>query len=324
MPITIKKISKGTRKISQTEQLQRINAETGFGPFNPMLAAEAELGNITYPIYASPKHNGVRGCVQNGVLLGRSLKPIPNLHTQTLFSHGLLNGLEGELVVGAFNDENVFVNSQSGVGTVEGTPAVKWYIFDQYDPHAVFNLRLATVQFRVSMLAHPDIEMIPYKLLNSDEELEAYSEEVVAQGYEGLVLRKPTARYKTGRSTDKEQGFMRYCGWLKSEAKVLRFEEGQINNNESTINELGFKKKSSHKANKVGSGRSGKMVVQDLKTGLIHKMPVPTVKLQDETWQHPEKYVGELSHYKFKPPVKAGGLPRFPQHLGFRSPDDMS
>jgi len=47
-------------------------------------------------------------------------------------------------------------------------------------------------------------------------------------------------------------------------------------------------------------------------------------ELQKRVWSFQEQYIGQIAHYKFKPPVKAGGKPRFSQYEGLRHPDDMS
>jgi len=295
--------------------------------FNPMLAAEGVLGKIKYPQWALPKQNGVRGGLQNGSLLARSLKPIPNIHTRQTYEPIPHNGMEGELVVGPFDAEDVFTASTSGVMSVHGTPDVHWYMFDLIDKTLPFSHRyekLSRLVESTQASGRTDLSMIPHRIIHNDDELQEYASQVLSQGYEGLVLRGPGVKYKNGRATADEQSFMRFCPWIRGEAVILGIEEGEINLNPSVVNELGFKKKSSHKANKIGSGMAGAFVCKDLKTGIEHKMPVPTVALQKDVWTNPNKYLSKIAHYKFKPAVKPGGKPRFPQYEGLRDPRDMS
>lgn len=294
--------------------------------WNPLLAGEGVLGSIDYKngIIAMPKLNGVRGLNQNGVLVPRSLKVMRNLHTRKLFSLPALANLDGELVVGDFADEEVFVVSTSGVGAVEGTPDVFWYVFDYFHPTAPFKERLKLRDAAVGVAAHPNVLLVPWIVVHDDAEMDGYAKLCLSQGYEGIVLKDPNATYKEGRSSAKEGIFLRYCPWFTGEARILGFAEGKVNLNPSVVNELGYKKKSSHQENKVGSGRAGAFTVKDLKTGLTFNMPVPSVKLQEEVMAHPERFLEHLAHYKCKPPVKKGGKPRFPQFLGLRDPDDMS
>lgn len=296
------------------------------GEFNPMLAAEGVLGQIDYSqggMLVLPKHNGVRGANQMNVLVARSLKPIPNLHTRKLFGDPVFRGGEGELVVGDPFDEEVFTVSTSGVMSRDGTPDVTWYIFDWYDPQRPFENRIEIAHHLVGEINHPNVKAVPYHLIYSDEELVELSDMYLAMGFEGVVLRHPKARYKTGRSTAKEQGFLRFCPWHRDEGRIVAISEGEVNLNPSVKNELGYLKKSSHKDNKVGSGRAGAVTVL-WKDGIEFNMPVPTVKLQDEVMKNPEKFLGQMVKFKFKPPVKIGGKPRFPQWEGLRSPLDMS
>lgn len=52
-------------------------------PINPMLATAVEnLDVLKYPVLVSPKLDGIRCLIIDGVAMSRSLKPIPNKHVQ--------------------------------------------------------------------------------------------------------------------------------------------------------------------------------------------------------------------------------------------------
>lgn len=297
------------------------------GSFKPMLAAEYVLGQWDYSqshLLVSPKLNGVRGANQHGSLLARSLKLIPNHHTRAKFGGTGLHGCEGELVVGPYDDEEVFTASTSGVMSIDGKPDVSWYLFDMYHPTWPLEQRIRALHQVWDSQGLEDVGVVPYFTVVSDEQLQELANTALAEGYEGLVLRHPNAVYKQGRSTASEGGFMRFCPWFRSEATILEVLEGYVNTNESKKNELGYLKKSLSKAGMVGSGRAGSIAVKDTKTGICFNMPVPTVKLQEEMWAHQGLFVGKICKYKFKPAVNIGGKPRFPQWEGLRHPDDMS
>lgn len=300
------------------------------GSFNPHLASEGLLGAIHYPKVALPKLNGVRGLNQEGRLIARSLKPIPNIYTRKRYSYPQLSGLDGELVVGDYFDEEVFTISTSGVMSIEGTPNVAWHVFDIYHPTLPYLDRLERRREVVEASGVAGIEIIPHCIITCDDHLVTINEECLEAGYEGVVLRDPNAPYRTGRGSSLTECFLRYCPWHTGEAIIIGIEEGEINNNPSVLNELGFLKKSTHKHNMVGSGRAGAFCVRDLKTNIEFKMPVPTDKLQQEVWDHKDEWLGKIVKYKFRPPVKKGGKPRFPQvdqtciYVGIRSPLDMS
>jgi DNA ligase 1 len=49
--------------------------------FKPMLAVDCgDVNALRFPLFASPKLDGVRAVVMNGGLMSRSLKPIPNVN----------------------------------------------------------------------------------------------------------------------------------------------------------------------------------------------------------------------------------------------------
>ena len=56
-------------------------------PFKPMLAAAVEdVSTLAFPLIASPKLDGIRCIVRNGVAYSRSNKPIRNRHIQQCIS----------------------------------------------------------------------------------------------------------------------------------------------------------------------------------------------------------------------------------------------
>ena len=72
--------------------------------FKPMLAAPVtDIELLNYPVLASPKLDGIRCVVIDGVAYSRSLKPIPNEEIQKFFSSGKYDGFDGELICGPHN-----------------------------------------------------------------------------------------------------------------------------------------------------------------------------------------------------------------------------
>lgn len=69
--------------------------------FKPTLAVNADFTKIQYPVYASPKLDGIRCSIVDGKALSRTLKQIPNKHIFNQLSTTDLNGLDGELIIGS-------------------------------------------------------------------------------------------------------------------------------------------------------------------------------------------------------------------------------
>ena len=95
-------------------------------PFKPMLASPFDEALLKFPVLASPKLDGVRAIVRDGVVLSRALKPIPNKWVQQRFSH--LEHFDGELIVGASNHPDVLRTTTSGVIFAPSCFATTWAV----------------------------------------------------------------------------------------------------------------------------------------------------------------------------------------------------
>ena len=81
--------------------------------FKVMLATDAELDKLRFPLLASPKLDGIRAYVRDGVVYSRSNKPIPNKWVQEQFK--MLDHADGELIVGYANSSTVYRDTVSHV-----------------------------------------------------------------------------------------------------------------------------------------------------------------------------------------------------------------
>ena len=97
--------------------------------FKPMLATDADLTKLRFPLLASPKLDGVRAVVRGGVVYSRSNKPIPNKYVQELFSG--YEHFDGELIVGLPHSKTVYRDTVSHVMSNDKRDFdVKFYVFD--------------------------------------------------------------------------------------------------------------------------------------------------------------------------------------------------
>lgn len=295
--------------------------------FRPMLAATVEpdtdLRRLPYPLLASPKLDGIRAVVRNGVVLSRSLKPIPNKWVQRLFGNEDLEGLDGELIVGQPSAPDVFAKTSSGVMSVEGEPDVRFWVFDCLAGSSFgFENRLEDAKQAVRR-GPGQVSVVAHKLVHDEAELLAYEAANLLAGYEGVMLRDPNGTYKFGRSTLKEAGLLKLKRFSDSEAEVIGFVEQLHNANEATVNKLGYQERSSKKAGMVGAGKLGALQVRDVKTGVEFEIGTGFNDEQRQAiWASQKTYRGRLVKYKFL----AHGVvdkPRHPVFLGFRDRRDM-
>jgi DNA ligase-1 len=292
----------------------------------PLLAAVAPA-KLTFPLYVSPKLDGIRALCRNGSVLSRALKPIPNHHIQDTLSRKAFHGLDGELVVGPPSAPNAMQVTSSGVMSREGKPEFTYWVFDYWhDLGSTWDSRWATLRVDVPLLEelYPFVKLVPHRIVASEEELLAYEAVCLEQGYEGVMLRHPEGLYKYGRSTAREQYLMKLKRFVDSEAEIIDFDPKFHNANEQTRDERGYAKRSSHKENLVALDTLGALFVRDLKTNQTFRIGTGfDDELRWHIWKNRKKYLKAIVTYKSFP----GGVkdaPRFPVFKAFRDRRDMS
>src|SRR5688572_20089909 len=170
--------------------------------FRPMLAVNATESDVQYPVIVTPKVDGIRGVVLNGKLRSRTLERFPNKFAEQRFSRPELEGLDGELAIGPPTAQDLCRRTGGALSSPDGEPDVTFYVFDHFGwPNEAY------IDRRPRFSVDPQhVEVLPSMLVENRQELLAYEKEMLKQGYEGLILRSPTGKYKYGRSTLKEQG----------------------------------------------------------------------------------------------------------------------
>ena len=278
--------------------------------FRPMLACDTNLDELRWPKLASPKLDGVRAIVRDGFVYSRSNKPIPNAHVQRTFGH--LEHHDGELIVGSPTSKTCYRDTVSGVMSRDGTPLVTFHVFDHVEvPVATYIHRAKRIR------AGKFIIKLQQTLVRDLDELLAMEEDVLAAGYEGLILRSPDAPYKNGRSTVKEGFLLKLKRFVDDEAVVIGFEERMHNGNEAVVSELGRTKRSSHQAGKSGRGDLGALVVRGCGGSEFNIGTGFNDAERAAIWDDRDRYLGRIAKFKHFP-VGAKELPRHPVFLGWR------
>lgn len=283
--------------------------------FKPMLASPAETEKLKYPLLASPKLDGIRAAVVGGQLLSRTLKPIPNQHVRRQLNASWLNGLDGELIVGSPTSKTCYLDTSSGVMSHDGIPEFTYWVFDRWDMNAPYRDRLRALE---GIAPHVRIARLPQQEILDHDALLRYEEEMLAYGYEGLILRSPDSPYKFGRSTAREGYLLKLKRFADSEAEILGIVEEMHNTNEATKDELGRTKRSKAQAGLVGKGTMGALKVRDIHHGWEFEIGTGfTAAQRAQAWK-----VGSIVKYKYFP-VGMLNVPRHPVYLGPRSKLDM-
>ena len=305
----------------------------------PMLAAKAtdeqiqKLFDTNGLMIGSPKLDGVRCTIQNGKAYSRSLKLIRNKYVQSELSDAVLEGLDGELIVGSPTAPDVYRTTTSAVMRESGTPSFTFWAFDNVNmPTKNYRQRLTKLRARAKVWSSDfvlSIIVIPVEILEAVDiedmsQLRVYEKACLDAGFEGVILRDGSGRYKHGRSTAKEGGLIKVKRFSDSEATILGMEEQMKNNNEKKINELGRSQRSSHKENKVPMGTMGALVCKDASTGIQFNIGTGfTDEVRDQLWKYKDGLIGQIVKYKYFD-IGVKDAPRHPVYLGLRDKSDMS
>jgi DNA ligase 1 len=285
-------------------------------PFKVMLACDADLTKLRFPLYASAKLDGIRATVRGGTVYSRKNKLIPNAYVQEQLGH--LTHFDGELTVGEPTSKSVYRDTMSHVMSKDKEDFdLRFYVFDHVEWLG------AAFTHRAKLLEEgPMVHVLPQQLIHNMDELLAFETAMLEQGYEGLILRDPSAPYKQGRSTVKEGYLLKLKRFQDDEAVIVGLQERMHNANAATVDETGHTKRSSHAENKIGRGDLGALVVRmgdiefNIGTGFDDA-------LRAEIWANQSSYLGKIVKFKHFT-IGSKDAPRFPVFLGFRDARDMS
>lgn len=300
----------------------------------PMLAAKATdeelqaLFKRGHSFLLSPKIDGIRALVVNGQLVSRTMKPIRNYHTQSLFGRPELEGLDGELVVGNPWDKNLMQQTSSGVMSYDGRPDVRYHVFDTWDSSAVFHHRLDWVRKLTTSAGWTTVEYVNHTIAHSYEYLMKMEEQYLSQGYEGVMLRRLDGPYKQNRSTLKEAYLVKVKRFVDGEAIITGAEPLYRNLNEATMDERGYTKRAHCTDGKVADKLLGAIFVTDCESGSSFSIGSGFTELQRrqiwDIWEENPKHLkGKLVKYKHFKNAGVKDAPRHPIFLGFRDAEDM-
>jgi DNA ligase 1 len=282
----------------------------------PLLATKAEFDKIQYPVLATPKLDGIRCLMVDGVAMSRSMKPIPNQYVQEQLKG--LHGLDGELMInGDFN------SVMSGIMSQDGEPDFTFHVFDSFTAEGGYEERLGDKSMSDAEWWRLQVQVLYPTEISNEKELLVYLEDCLTKGYEGVMIRQPDGRYKFGRSTVKEGILLKIKKFFDDEAELLEIIEAQHNLNEQDYDELGYSKRSSCKENLVPAGTAGSLVVKwNNKEFRVGFGPGFTDEKKQWIWDHSCYLIGQLVKFSYQE-LSKDGIPRFGKMLEIRHPDDL-
>lgn len=296
----------------------------------PLLAVNADdISKLSFPCLVTQKLDGIRAMCLNGELLSRSFKPIKNERMRQLLTELLPNGSDGELMTeGTFQATTSAVMTSKNSENFDKPFQFYWFDYVKNDPNKPYSERMQDmkeyIEAHPQMMKHKQIKIMPLfpKQIENAEELLEYEKDMLEQGFEGVMIRKPSGRYKMGRSTLKEGILLKLKQFSDAEGTVIGMTELLHNTNEKTTSATGHSVRSSKKEGKTQSGKMGALVVKtqqgiefSLGSGFTDEQRV-------DYWNKSEDLIGKHVKYKFFV-MGSKTCPRFPVFVGFRDSDDL-
>lgn len=286
--------------------------------FKPLLAytvKDAEA--LRYPVLVSPKLDGIRCVIHNDQPVSRTLKPIPNRFIQSEL--GFYPPFDGELMVGDPLDPAAFNKSTSGIMSHDGEPDFTYWVFDYVEAgflHMSFETRI--LMAKETIKHWPRARLVPHTKVHNATELMRLEAHYVGLGYEGVMVRVPWGTYKFGRSTESQGLLGKVKRFEDTEGTIVGYEELMHNENEATINNLGYQERSTAQAGQIPGGTLGALIVSH--PDWEDTFGIGTGFTADERftlWQIRDTLKGQSVKFKHQP-AGAKDRPRFPSYLGLR------
>lgn len=189
-----------------------------------------------------PKYDGIRCQIlevhdaqtKNDVKLGRVVRTrtctrsglyIVNNYVRSLLDT-LPIGLDGELVaVDSEGKELPFSQTTSALASVDGQPKFQYIVYDyinDYNAWQTYEQRMLGLAYQLQHCDYEWLKMTKSWQVESEQDLNAIVESLIAEGYEGAIIRRTDMLPLPGRSTNKKPAVMRIKSWADCEAKIVR------------------------------------------------------------------------------------------------------
>lgn len=298
-------------------------------PFSPMLAPNQQpnLDELVYSLIASHKIDGIRMIVKDGKLLTRSLKPIMNANLQKRFSFlAEWSQKNNTILDGELYSPSISFPDLSGMCRGfenELIDDLKFYCFDRIISENFdepYNKREKGIQPILDLFNPEFITKVKSYVVNNAQEVKDLFEKVIADKFEGLILRSLDGRYKFSRATLKEGLIFKVKPFVTFDAKITGVEQStEVNEDaEKKINELGRSVTSKKKDDRHTILKASAFWVE------YEGKPLKvTLAMTDDekidVWINRAGLIGKTIEYKgMKIGMKDGGVPRHPVMIRFR------
>lgn len=302
------------------EMLDRLREETcpEVGVPRPMLATALEdkdLDGLQFPLFGSPKIDGYRGLFWKGKIYARSgkLHPCPAVQAMARkMREANLPDLDGELIVPGES----FNTGGGKLRRLDYTGPVGFLVYDLLNDGLPFLNRWELYSHLDKV---PGLEYVTQVWLENKTQLLDFENACLAGGFEGVVVRKPSALYKHGRGTLRDQIMLKLKRFHTAEARVLELLPRMHNENPQETSPLGYAERSSAKEGLLETNILGRIKVQGLNgpfKGQVFHIGTFDGLTEDDKIQElrNQTLLGKVITYKYFP-TGAKDRPRHPVYL---------
>lgn len=296
----------------------------------PLLAEKLDnVARLRFPVFATPKLDGIRCLKIKNEVVSRTFKPIRNKKIYELLSKYLPENADGEIMLdGTFQDVTSAVMKVSGTENFDKPFTFYWFDYVKDDSKKPYLERIEDMKKYIEenpeIMKHEQMKIVPLFPIEikNKEELSQYEAKCLEENFEGVMVRSGKGIYKMGRSTVREGILLKIKRFNDAEAVITECIEGEHNDNEKELDAFGMSKRSSKKDGKISNGMLGAFLVINDKN---QKFKIGTGMDHSERrrfWDEREQLIGKYVKYKYFE-IGSRDAPRFPTFMGIRSLDDM-
>jgi DNA ligase-1 len=289
--------------------------------FKPLKSATPPLGHkFNFPLLGSPKIDGIRIYVDNGVAkIATSLKLVPNRDWREKLSNHRYDFIDGESINGEPFGEGNSVMSRSSTGTMTeyGCYDMSLYVFDQAQyTNEPYYKRLERAAKVVKETNDPFIKLVDQVELKNQDDMDELEEKYVNLKYEGIMVRDPNGIYKYGRSTVNQGIIFKIKRFHDEEGTIVGFQQFMSNQNELEEDNFGYAKRASLKENMVPKEMLGAFILENPKYSAPYNLGggIP-MDLRTHFWKIRDSLLGKKVTYK----TMSYGVKDKPRQLSYKA-----
>lgn len=264
----------------------------------PMLAKDykKEFKKVKFPCYIQPKLDGMRalGKKDNPMISrkGKEIDTMPHIQEE-LDSLVVIDCLDGELYAHGYSfQENMKAIKKLRFDKIEEPDAplseeVKYHVYDMVYPNMSFINRFLVLKNLVKDLKH--VELVPTYKIYDEDQLKAYHQQFINEGYEGTIVRHGEDGYAINKRATQ---LLKYKDFIDIACKVIDIKPSSKRPEHGEC-------VCEHNGHTFGTGM--KFSHAERAEILLNK----------------DKYIGQTAEIRFFE-YTDDGVPRFPVCVGFR------